>query len=303
MLTLVVLTSFLSTSAAQAAGQPKYPPVLTVPVKRGTVVKDLTYCTNQVPLRLDLYYPTSGNAPWPAVLYVHGGGWVGGDKSTTHIADEVEALRAAGYIVTSVDYRLAPRYAFPAQIVDLKCSVRFLRAHAAELQLDPEHIGAWGTSAGGHLVSLLGLADESAGWDVGEYKEQSSEVQAVVDMFGPTDLMHAMDEADGVKRMLILFGGVKPTWNMLASASPVTHVSPGDAPFLIIHGEEDAVITPQQSIRLYQRLTSSAVPANLILVAHAGHGLAAVGGDPKPSHAEIIQSMIAFFDRYLKAKP
>jgi acetyl esterase/lipase len=316
LLILVVVTSFLSSSLVHAFRNitttitltPEetpslYPPVLTVPTRRGTVVKDLVYCVNQVPVTMDLYFPTSGQAPWPAVLYVHGGGWVSGDKSGPHANEDIQALQAAGYIVAAVDYRLAPRYAFPAMIVDVKCAVRFLRAHAAEFRLDSAHIGAWGTSAGGHIVSLLGLAHESAGWDTGQYLEQSSDIQAVVDMFGPTDLLHTYNDAETAQRNFILFGGIEPTRNMLASASPVTYVSPGDPPFLIIHGEKDTTINPQQSILLYKRLLSFNIPANLILVANAGHELVPVGGDINPSREQIMKSMIAFFDTYLKVTP
>jgi acetyl esterase/lipase len=292
-----------ATSIPSTATQPQYPPVLSKPPVLGTEVHNLTYCTNDVPLKMDLYFPTSGAAPWTTVVYVHGGGWVGGDKTNPHAVDDIKALQASGYLVAAVDYRLTPRFPFPDMIVDVKCAVRFLRAHAAELQLDPEHIGAWGTSAGGHIVSLLGLAHKSAGWDTGQYLEQSSDIQAVVDMFGPTDLLHLSDELEAAKKTFSLFGGVEPTKSMLASASPVTYVSPGDPPFLIIHGEKDSVISPQQSILLYKRLILFNVPAKLILVANAGHGLSPVGGEIDPSRKQIIQSMIAFFDTYLKVTP
>ena len=292
-----------STSIPPTGTSVQYPPVLSRPPVLGTVVQNLTYCTNGVPLKMDLYFPTSGAAPWSTVVYVHGGGWVGGDKTTPHAVDDIKALQANGYIVAAVDYRLAPRYPFPDMIVDVKCAVRFLRAHAVEFQLDPEYIGAWGNSAGGHIVSLLGLAHKSAGWDTGQYIEQSSDVQAVVDMFGPADLLHVSGEIQGEKRTYTLFGNVEPNKSMLASASPVTFVSPGDPPFLIIHGEKDSVISPQQSILFYQRLILFNVPAKLILVANAGHGLSPVGGEIDPSSEQVTQIMITFFDTYLKVTP
>lgn len=302
LMILVVVSNFLPAGAVRAAGQSEvssYPPVLTSPVQPGAEVRDLVYCTNQVALKMDLYYPVSGKAPWPAILFVHGGAWVGGDKSIEYVSEEVDALRAAGYIVVAVDYRLAPDYAFPAMIVDLKCSVRFLRAHAEELQLDPENIGAWGNSAGGHLVSLLGLADKSAGWDRGEYEEQSSEIQAVVDMFGVTDMLRFPDEDRVHEMATILFGGVEPDRKMLAYASPISYISVGDPPFLIVHGKQDDVIPVSQALLLHQRLVFTGVPTHLTLIANAGHGLKAVGGRPKPARTQIIGSMVEFFDRYL----
>ena len=147
--------------------------------------KDVTYCTmNGLPQTMDVYYPSSGG-PWPVVLYVHGGSWYQGDKAE---GEGWRGLNDSGFLVISVNYRLGDyQTKFPAMIEDVKCAVRYLRAHSAEYNLDPDNIGVIGASAGGHLVALLGTADESAGWDVGEYLEQSSKVQAVVVISGISD--------------------------------------------------------------------------------------------------------------------
>jgi acetyl esterase/lipase len=202
------------------------------PAKLGSTEKDITYCTmGGVPLKLDVYYPETLSAPWPLVLYVHGGGWVAGDKSEGAGFRNLVGLQKVGFLVASVDYRLAPQYKFPAQIQDVKCAVRYFRAHVAEYNLDPDKIGVWGGSAGGHLVSLLGTADSSAGWDVGEYLDQPSRVQAVVDMFGPADLTHGSAKA-GVQTQLQrdVFGSTSNTDPILAAASPVTYVTADDPP-------------------------------------------------------------------------
>ncbi|NOY98871.1 MAG: alpha/beta hydrolase fold domain-containing protein [Chloroflexi bacterium] len=271
------------------------------PAKLGTVERDLTYCTvDGVALKMDVYYPQTDSGPWPAVMYVHGGGWVGGDKGGGAGSKDIPALREAGYLVVAVNYRLAPEYKFPAMIEDVKCAVRSLRAHAVEYNLDPERIGVWGGSAGGHLVSLLGLSDESAGWDVGEYLDQSSRVQAVVDMFGPSDLTHLGDGDRARRRSAQVFGADGTDDPILAAASPVTHVTPDDPPFLILHGWEDDVVRPSQSQTLYDRLSQAGVPATLVMVENAGHSFKPVDGKISPSREEITQMVVDFFDQYLR---
>ena len=144
----------------------------------GQALTDVTYCSmDGQPQKMDLYFPGSGG-PWPVFLYVHGGGWNKGDKAE---GAGWRYLNEQGYLVVSVNYRLAAyNIKFPAMIEDVKCAVRSLRAHAGEYNLDPDHIGALGASAGGHLVALLGTSDRAAGWELGEYLDQSSRVQAVV---------------------------------------------------------------------------------------------------------------------------
>src|SRR5437868_5760131 len=159
------------------------------------VERDVTYGrVGDVELKMDIYHPKgAGEKPLPVVMYVHGGGWRSGDKAGGAGMMAIPELLKRGYLVTSINYRLAPEYKFPAQIDDAKCAVRFLRAHAKKYNLDPERIGIWGGSAGGHMVALMGTADASAGFDKsGGWTNESSRVQAVVDMFGPADLSHSM---------------------------------------------------------------------------------------------------------------
>src|SRR5207245_6161575 len=138
-------------------------------------------------LAMDLYIPPAGaTRPAPVALYVHGGGLLFGDRKTSGVGNTLadhegalftplqQELNARGFVVASIDYRLPPATAWPAQIEDAKCAVRFLRAHATGLGIDPTRIGAWGSSAGGLLVSLLGLTRPADGFDVGQYTDQSS---------------------------------------------------------------------------------------------------------------------------------
>jgi acetyl esterase/lipase len=152
-------------------------------------MRDVTYCTvGNAELKLDIYYPKSRTGVTQLVIFIHGGGLSKGDKRGGEGMLDAPSLLDAGFTVASLNYRLAPEYKFPTMIQDVKCAVRFLRAHANEYKIDANKIGVWGTSAGGLLVNLLGTTDSRAGFDVGEYLDQSSRVQAVVDMFGPGDL-------------------------------------------------------------------------------------------------------------------
>jgi acetyl esterase/lipase len=267
--------------------------------KLGTIESDVRYCTIEgVDLYMDVYYPEAMDGEWPAVVYVHGGAWMGGDKTSGAGYRELPELVSRGYLAISVNYRLAPDYAFPAMIEDVKCAIRHLRAHAGEYNIDPQRIGAWGSSAGGHLVSLLGVTDREQGFDqTGQYLDQSSRVMAVADLFGPADLTLATD-APRIRQAV--FGTADPSAVILATASPVTYVTADDPPFLILHGDQDDVVPPEHSERLYARLTEAGVPVVFVLVENAGHGFARVDGAINPSRDQITGMIADFFDQHLK---
>ncbi len=260
------------------------------PLKLGSSEFDIPYCSpGGIELKMDLYYPAYGG-PWPALVYVHGGGWTEGDKSGVLVTPS-----EAGYLVASINYRLYPAFQFPAMIEDVKCAVRFLRQHARQYNLDPERIALIGHSAGGHLVALAGLADESAGWDVGQYRNQSSRVQAVVVLAGPADLTRGFP--GWVDQLLRgVFGA-----EQLVSGSPVTYASPDDPPFLVIHGEADPVVPLEQATLLAQALTNAGVPVELLTVRNGGHGFEPVGAETIPSGPEIYQRMLEFLERVLRS--
>ena len=273
------------------------------PSRLGTVQRDVTYCVaSGVELKLDLYYPDRAEGPLPVAMYVHGGGWRSGDKSRGAGMRDVPLLRERGYLVVSINYRLAPRWKFPAMIEDAKCAVRSLRAHAREWGLDPERIGVWGGSAGGHLVALLGTLPEGVFEGSGGYSEYSSRVQAVVDMFGPTDLPRLLEGASPNQQRLIkeVFGTSDPGSEVLQAASPVHWVSSDDPPFLLLHGDRDPVVPLEQSQVFYERLREAGVPATLVVVRNAGHGFKPTGGTPKPNREEISQLIADFFDQHLR---
>ncbi len=257
----------------------------------------LTYCNHQ---RARITEPASLHGAAPAAVYVHGGSWVSGDYGTGgFIINTVgPALADAGIVVVSLDYRLGPREHWPDQIEDVKCAIRWLRANAAHLHVDPDDIGAWGQSAGGHLVALLGTAGRSAGWDAGPYDDQSSTVQAVVDMAGPSDLLTMGDQGDAVlvaESFISLLGSVRASQlgADLQKASPVSYVAPDDPPFLIFDSNNDEIVYPQQSMELAWYLGVEGDPRQLVTIVHGGHEFDTAG--EVPSQAAIIRLIVDFF--------
>ena len=269
-----------------------------IPAGAQRVVLDVTYSTVEgINLKMDIYYPKAEGSSYPAVMYVHGGGWTGGSKSGGAGMYDIPTLLAHGYVVVSIDYRLAPRWKFPAQIEDVKCAVRYLRSHSQDLSIDPNRIGAYGGSAGGHLVALLGTSPDSE-FSADCPSGGSARVQAVVDMFGPADFSQfGFNKSD---KAFQVFGASDVTDPILAQASPVTWVSPDDTPFLILHGDKDPVVPLSQSQILYDRLQAAGVPAELVVVKNAGHGFKQTGGAIDPSRSDISEMIATFFDRWLK---
>lgn len=270
------------------------------------VLHDVPYCTNNgVVLKLDLYLPDQKpSKPLPLAVFVHGGGWVQGSKTGGLWLQNVKTeLNKRGYVVASVDYRLAPKYKWPLFMNDVKCSIRFLRANAKKYHIDPKHVGAWGTSAGGHLVAMLGTTDKKDKLEGDHYPHESSAVQAVVDMFGPSDMPLLVSERQHVQRANIVFGVELQEKGMtndviLKQASPIEHVSKKTAPTLIIQGERDPTVHVNQAEVFFDKLKATGVPARLIIVKNGTHGLATP--DIDPSREELVQTIADFFDQYLK---
>ena len=264
--------------------------------KYGTADLDVAYCTPQEgnPPKMDIYYPDSGG-PWPVFFYVHGGSWREGDKAE---GEGWRGLNELGYLVVSVNYRMAAEGKFPVMIEDVKCAVRYLRAHSDVYNLDPNRIGALGASSGGHLVGLLGTADETAGWDEGEYADQSSAVQAVVSMAGIFDLTVKIPSGLN-SSVYYAFGKLAGSGAQeMVDASPVTYIGADDPPFLILHGDKDGVVPVEQSEIFYNRLVEAGVPATLIVINGGDHGLQ--GSDASPTQEEYSVILNAFLEEHLK---
>lgn len=251
--------------------------------------------------KLDLYVPERVEGPLPLLIWVHGGGWQNGSK------DGCPPLRSGyterGYAVASINYRLSGHAVFPAQIEDCKAAIRWLRAHARQYKLDPARFGVWGSSAGGHLVALIGTSGAVKEFDVGDHLDQSSAVQAVCDYFGPTDLTafvktpryerHATAESPESK---LLGGQVSERKELAAKANPISFVSSDDPPFLIVHGDQDGTVPLNQSQLLFEALKNAGVRVHFHTIHGAGHGTGFGGSE--------ITAMVAdFFDKQLKASP
>jgi acetyl esterase/lipase len=285
-------TSLPPTSIPQPTSTPNPSPVPFQ--KYGEALIDVTYCTiDNTSLKMDLYFPDTGG-PWPAVVYVHGGGWIQGDKAQA--VGLARGMTSQGYLVASINYRLYPSARYPAMIHDVKCAIRSLRANAGQYNLDPNRIAALGISAGGHLVGLVGTSDQNAGLEVGEYLDQSSRVQAVVAMAPVTDLTRSFPNAN-----VELMRQVGFDEDNIVEASPITHVTEDDPPFLLIHGDQDEVVPLEQSQLMYDRLVQTNIPAQLVIVRNARHSMTAPDGSATPNLAEINQIILDFLTQNLKS--
>lgn len=244
-------------------------------------------------LKLDLALPARaetadrGNVSRrPAIAFIHGGAWRQGSRK-----GYLTAIRHAaelGYVAITISYRFAPAHVWPAQWEDVRAAVLWLRRHADKYHVDPHRIGVTGASAGGHLSLMLGVHPDGV-------NGEEARVQAVVNYFGPVELTsdHYVDWVKGVIRDLV--GGMpgeKPS--AYRAASPLSHVSPADAPVLTFHGTVDNVVPPDQARMLHKALDARRIPNELVLLEGKGHGW---GGDDLRRTTE---RTFTFFDHYLK---
>lgn len=258
------------------------------------IIRDIEYGeADGVPLLLDIVQPLARSAyPRPAVLEIHGGGWSRGEKNPHHVL----ALALAGFFCISINYRLAPQHLFPAQLHDCKAALRWLRFHAAELGLDPDHIGVWGGSAGGHLAALLGTS-----YDVSELEGDSgwpgvsTRVQAVVSVCGASDLSQISEQHHAANpEPALLFGGpVRERHELVQLANPVAHLRPDAPPFLLFHGDVDELAPYGQAVLLRDALEQAGVPVTL----HTAHG--GKHAFTRIWEARIEELRLAFFKEHL----
>jgi acetyl esterase/lipase len=263
-----------------------------------------------VKLKMDIVRPkTSG--PHPTAVGFHGGAWKHGSKDDlSRVPDEsldfggtgnrslLDVIAEHGYVAVSVQYRLAPKHKWPAQIEDAKTAIRFLRENAKKYDINPDKIGAFGFSAGGHLAALLGTVTKDAGLEGTLYPEQSSAVQCVVDYFGPTD-MSLFTAAPGIEAgfMVPLLGAriaAKP--QVYKEASPLYHVKKTNSPFLIVHGTADVIVPIIHSERFHDKLVAAGVSSKMIPIKGKGHGWS---GD---TAIETRTEAFKFFDEQFSVK-
>jgi acetyl esterase/lipase len=253
-----------------------------------------------VDLKMDLAKPSKGDGPFPAVLCIHGGAWQTGSKDD--FGSLIVTFAQNGYLAASAEYRMAPNYKWPAEIEDVKCAVRYLRAHAKELNIDPNNIYATGASAGGHLALMLGVTDPKDGLEgTGGNPQESSRVQAVANFYGPSDLrlwnaglkkdipeQKAMLESS--KKILEDFLGTSDRSSpVMATVSPITHIDANDAPIITFHGTKDNIVSIDQAKLLHAVLEKAGVPQKLVIVEGEGHGW---GGE---TMKDSIRQTLSFF--------
>ena len=290
-LVLFFLVAIPMSAQRQGAAQPPKVP------EGVTVHRDLAYVVDgHERQKLDLYVRDEGKN-LPLIIWIHGGAWRGGNK--THYVPK--AYLNAGYAGASINYRLSQHAIFPAQIEDVKAAVRWLRANAETYRLDPNRFAAWGSSAGGHLVAMLGTAGDVAEFEVGENLEVSSRVQVVVDYYGPTDFLQMdahrlpdglVHDAPDSPESKLVGGPIQEHKKRVAKANPITYVSKDDPPFLIIHGDQDKLVPYHQSVLLKDVLEAVEAPVTFYKVEGGGHGWFR---DPK-----VPELTKAFLEKHLK---
>ncbi|MDQ6663863.1 MAG: alpha/beta hydrolase [Acidobacteriota bacterium] len=235
------------------------------------VQPNITYVTaNNYESKLDLYERRNVSAAQPTVIYIHGGGWVGGSKEGGLSA--VMPWFEMGWNVVNVEYRLGRVSLAPAAVEDCLCALRWVAAHAKEHHIDPNRIVVTGDSAGGHLSLTTGMIPESAGLDRECPGIPLPKVAAIVDFYGITDVGDLLDGPNR-KSYAVAWMGSLPDRNEIAKrVSPLTYVRPGLPPILMIHGDDDPTVPYNHSVRLHEALDKAGVPNQLVTVPGGHHG-------------------------------
>ncbi|MSR59151.1 MAG: alpha/beta hydrolase [Planctomycetaceae bacterium] len=248
-------------------------------------------------LQLNLARPKAGNGPFPAIICIHGGGFRAGHRDGYNAL--CLKLAEHGYAAATVSYRLAPKYQFPAAVHDVKAAVRWLRANAGKYSIDPKRVGSTGGSAGGHLAQFLGV---TAGVPMfegeGDHLDQSSHVDCVVNVYGPSDFTKSYGKSVDAAEVLPLFlgGNLETARHKHILSSPLYWVTPQSAPTLCIHGTEDKYVAYEQAEWLIERLKAADVESELLTLPGAGHGFK---GDDA---VKADQALIVFFDKHFQPK-
>lgn len=238
--------------------------------------ENVAYVTRgKQPLYIDVYQPTNVQGPRPAVLLLHGGGWVMGNR--TYERDLARFLASMGYVAATAQYRLCNKDVHhPIPVQDALAAVKFLRSHAADYAISPDRIVVGGESAGGHLSLLVGLAPDHSIFKDDSFPGVSSKVSAVIDIYGPTDLVPCYKEGSWVVNWFLdsyLGGSPRKFPDAYAEATPLTYVRSDAPPVLIVHGDQDdMVLYKTHAEKLYKALRDAGAHCQLVRVRGAGHG-------------------------------
>lgn len=245
-------------------------------------INDIYYCAGEASQALDLYLPhDTDESPHPLVVYVHGGGWSRGDKRN-EIADYYgSALVEAGFAFASVNYRLAPKYHFPAQNDDVACAIKTLAERAAEYDIDTNHVILVGDSAGGLLVSDYALSDD----------EPPVNVRGVVSFYGTTDLVYQLNQTHSKNKNAYNYLGTKSSETARRASPLYREITRTPPPFLFFHGTNDKVVSISQAYKFYEKIAAQQPTSRFIRVKHAGHGFS---NSSSPTRAEIRNLVVEF---------
>lgn len=225
-------------------------------------------------LMMDIMYPPREEKKHPVVIWVHGGGW--SDEKLTRLyrpEKEMAHLCKMGFVCASIDYRLSQHAPFPAQIEDCKEAVRYLRANAEKYGIDAEHFGAWGESAGGHLVELMAVTNDEE-FIRGENQEYSSRIQAAVPWYAPKDMRKSIQEMKQNENWARLFAAEteEKSLQLMEAASPIAYAERKNPPMLLMHGRADKLVSVMESVEYHRALTAAGNDAELVLIPGQGHG-------------------------------
>ncbi|WP_243793736.1 alpha/beta hydrolase [Saccharopolyspora gloriosae] len=251
------------------------------------------------PLLMDLVVP-EGAGPFPAIVWLHGGGWFTGDR--TLAPDLGRYFAARGFVMATIEYRLSGEALFPAQLFDVRAAIRYLRRHATDFDIDPGAVGLWGSSAGGHLATLAGLLGHLDAVDGEPADSGDARVQAVSQGYGPVDLIEVVAAAPPDSRAdspeARLLGGIPAEHAELAArANPLSHVSGSAPPFQLLHGTADVLVPDSQSTALHTALAAAGAESTLYLLEGFQHGFLNPGGRVEPDGPKVMD------DGRLEARP
>ena len=265
---------------------------------------------NNVAMKMDILKPEK-DKKMPAIIYIPGGGFISANKDS-YIQQRMK-LAQADYVVASIEYRVAPTVTFPQPLEDVKTAIRYLKAHAEQFNIDPNKIGVMGDSAGGYLAAITGTTNGIKQFDQGDNLKQSSDIQGVVDLYGLSDLTKIGDDySQKVQQAHKSAGATEALWvngspvfggqdgGILANkekaqaANPISYISKQTPPFLLMHGDQDRLVSPSQTEILHQALVEKGIESTRYLVKGAGHG-GVYWNQP-----EVMKVIIDFFDKHFK---
>jgi acetyl esterase/lipase len=289
-----------------------------------TTTNDITYSSpttngKKTDLKLDIQVPTTSSGKRPLVIYITGGGFSSADRTAnldqrTYVADQ-------GYVVASIQYRTTKDGAtYKDAVADAKSAIRYLRANADKYDIDSRNVAVWGQSAGGYLAAMTGVTNGEKSFDVGDNLDQSSDVQGVVDEFGPANLSQlAADYDTAAQKANYTAGNTAAQWvygpgskksiadytSEIAAANPSSHITSKTAPFILLHGSADNLVSPSQTLNLHTALRAKGIVSTRYVLTGAGHGDLSFTGDSKGakpwSTQETMGHIVDFLGQSLKS--